>query len=253
MWLRIIDIDMDASRVHLEVVPGHDGVCFASLDAFVTRCAEEGVKDVRLYHSRRTSKANKKRLSDFASMKRLATPASTPSRTTDSIRGCFRFRADFPRRRPGGISGRPPARYRLCVEGLERAMEMLHTMTALVSASEDLDPRSTLLLRLCVYELGQNTVEHGTFTGTSPSIRLGLRFCDDMVSVEYADNADVFLPDSPENVDLVEERINSRAKRGLGLYMLNKICMDFKYERIDDWNTTSFKLDMIRECETVKE
>ena len=141
-------------------------------------------------------------------------------------------------------------RYQIGTDKLDRAVERLHTMTALVCAAENLDPRSTLLLRLCVYELASNSVEHGTFSNDSPIISLGLTFTEDRVSVRYRDNADVFLTTSESEVDLVAERINSSSKRGLGLYMLNKICGDFDYERTGDWNVTSFSLEMSRDHET---
>jgi len=232
------------------VAPDQSQECFARLDEFVSVCAHEGIKNVRLYHKRGTSKAGKSRLADFAEMKRLDPPTTSPPRSKGKNDDCSRFRSDTLRRRQGCESDWPPARYRFCVEHMERAVDRLHIMTALVSASEDLDSRSTLLLRLCVYELAQNTVEHGTFTAAPPMIRLELTFSGERMTVKYGDNADVFLTTSPVFVDLVEERINTNTKRGLGLYMLNKICKDFDYERSNDWNTTSFSLELNRERET---
>jgi hypothetical protein len=69
--------------------------------------------------------------------------------------------------------------------------------------------------------------------------------------VDYRDNADAFLTTATKDANLVETRIRSGGKRGLGLYMLNKICIDFDYDRADDWNVTSFTLTMNRERETV--
>jgi anti-sigma regulatory factor (Ser/Thr protein kinase) len=250
MWLRIVDIDLDARCVHLEVAPDRSDECFARLDLFVSRCADEGVYSVRLYYRRGTSKRNIARLKDFAEMKRFAAPVPSPI-DSEGVGGRYnRFRSELPRKRRDSGSGHPRLRYQIGVDKLEGAVERLHTMTALVCASENLDPRSTLLLRLCVYELASNSVEHGTFTTDPPIISLGLTFSENRVAVRYRDNADVFLTTSESEVDLVEERINTNSKRGLGLYMLNKICGDFEYERTGDWNITSFSLDMSRDHET---
>lgn len=250
MWLRIVDIDLDAACVHLEVAPDRSEECFARLDSFVSRCADESIYDVRLYHRRGTSRRNISRLEDFAEMKRFQPPAPSPTRSDGGGEQYSRFRSELPRRRSGSKTDRPGVRYQIGVDELERAVERLHTMTALVCASENLDPRSTLLLRLCVYELASNSVEHGTFTTDSPNIRLVLTFSESRVSVSYKDNADVFLTNSASEIDVVAERISTNSKRGLGLYMLNKICVDFEYERTGDWNITSFSLDVSRDCET---
>ncbi len=250
MWLRIVDIDLDAACVHLEVAPDHSEECFVRLDAFVSRCADDGIDDVRLYHHRGTSKRNVSRLADFAAMKRFAPPAPCPPSSIRYGDSGDRFRSESPRRRSGSKADRRGMRYHIDVDDMGRAVERLHIMTALVCASEDLDPRSTLLLRLCVYELASNSAEHGTFSTNSPGIRLGLTFSENRVTVTYRDNADVFLTPSAVDVDLVAERIDTSSKRGLGLYMLNKICGDFEYKRTGDWNITSFSLDMSRDCET---
>ena len=249
MWLRIVDIDLASGRVYLEVAPDCVDACFARLDSFVSRCADEGVYDVHLYYRDGTSKRNIARLEDFAEMKRFQPPAPSPP-NSEGVGGQYnRFRSEFPRRRSASKTSRPGLRYQIGVDMLAGAVERLHTMTALVCASENLDPRSTLLLRLCVYELASNSVEHGTFSTEMPIISLGLTFSDDRVSVRYRDNADVFLTTTESDIDLVAERIRSRSKRGLGLYMLNRICGDFEYERTGDWNVTSFSLEISREHE----
>jgi len=250
MWLRIIDIDLDVPCVQLEVEPDRSEECFARLESFVSRCVDEGIYDVRLYHRRGTSKRNMARLEDFAEMKRFCPPVPSPSRSDGGRRPNNGFRSELPPGLPGVNTDRPAVRYEIGVDEREGAVERLHTMTALVCASESLDARSTLLLRLCIYELATNSIEHGTFTTESPSICLGLTFSENRVAVSYKDNADVFLTSSASEIDLLSERIKTNSKRGLGLYMLNKICVDFEYERSGEWNNTSFSLDMSRECET---
>jgi anti-sigma regulatory factor (Ser/Thr protein kinase) len=251
MWLRIIDIDLDASRVDLEVAPDRSEDCFTRLDAFVSRCATEGISDVRLFYRRGTSKRNVSRLKDFAAMKRFGPPNPSLSRRDggDGDYGCFH--SERPREKRRTQAPRQPARYTIGVNDIKRGVERLHTMIALLCASENLDPRSTLQLRLCVYELVTNSIEHGRFTAKTPAICLEILFGDDRVSVNYKDNADAFMTIAAVNVDLVEARIRQRSNRGLGLYMLNKICSDFEYDRSGEWNVTSFSLTMKRERETV--
>ena len=129
-------------------------------------------------------------------------------------------------------------------------MNRLHTTTALICAAEELDARTTLQLRLCIYELAANTVEHGTFTGAKPAIYLELNFTSDVVRIDYRDNADIFLMSGTVAIDLVEEKINTKSKRGLGLYILNKIGSDFEYERSEKWNITTCRPDTKYERET---
>ena len=249
MWLRIVDIDLDATCVHLEVALGCSTDCLVRLESFLSRCADEGIYDIRLYHRRGMSKRDIARLEHFAELKRLQPPRLSPSHSAGR-RQNSRFRSELPPRTPARATDRQDVKYEIDVDGLGGAVETLHTMTALVCAGENLDARSTLLLRLCVYELASNSVEHGTFSTDTPNISLGLAFSRNIVTVTYQDNADVFLTTSASEIDLLSERIKTNSKRGLGLYMLNKICVDFGYERIGKRNKTSFSLDMSRERQT---
>jgi anti-sigma regulatory factor (Ser/Thr protein kinase) len=249
MWLRIIDIDPDASRVHLELAPDQSEECFSRLDSFISRCAEEGIVDIRLHYRRGTSKRNVMRLKDFAAMKRFQAPVPAPHRSG----GRPPRPSPFALEHTSTVSstGDPAVRYEIESAGTENAVELLHTTTALVCASENLDPRSTLLLRLFVYELTSNSVEHGMFATDAPAVRLCLEFSRDRVEVIYRDNAGEFLTTGAADGDLVGEQIRSNRKRGLGLYMLNKVCADLDYNRTDDWNVTSFSLGLNRGSETI--
>jgi anti-sigma regulatory factor (Ser/Thr protein kinase) len=248
MWLRIVDIDFDTSRVHLEVAPEESEEFFTRLDAFVSRCAAEDLDDVRLHHRRGTSKRNVTRLEDFCAMKNLRPPTAQLPRISDAG-ACVRFRSEPKRSRKVSNKQGHRIRYRVGIDRIDRAVERLNKAIALIADSEDLNPRSKLLLRLCVYELATNTIEHGTFSNAPPEICLELTFAECEVSVIYRDNADVFLTDSPASINMVEEQISTSSKRGLGLYMLNKLCPDFEYERVNDWNTSSFSLETKKERE----
>lgn len=254
MWLRIVDIDLDAACVHLEVAPDESDDCFSRLDAFVNKCASDGINDVRLYFRRGTSKRNLLLLKDFASMKRLRAPATfrdDPAAAGKNGRSVGRFQSEPAYGKARVTPALAPVKYRIAVDALDTAVDRLHATTSLICAAENLDARSTLQLRLCVYELATNTVEHGTFTAGNSAICLGLKFTGKGVHVDYRDNADAFLTSEPVNIDLIQEKINTSSKRGLGLYMLNKICTAFEHERSNEWNITTFRLEFNTEQETV--
>ena len=187
-------------------------------------------------------------------MKRLRAPTpfrADPAAPRTNGQHATRFLSEPAARMPLAQSVRTPVKYRIAVDNLDTAMDRLHTTTALICAAEELDARTTLQLRLCIYELAANTVEHGTFTAAKPAIYLELNFTSEVVRIDYRDNADVFLTSGTVDIDLVEEKINTNSKRGLGLYMLNKISSEFEYERSEKWNITTFRLDIKCERETV--
>jgi hypothetical protein len=171
MCLRIVDINFESSRVDLEVAPDKSDGCFVQLDAFVSRCHLEGLDDVRLQYRRGTSKRDITRLVDFASMKQLAPPVPLAKKNdgNDDKLACFSSKWSY-----GRNTERYRAEYRIKFESCGRTVERLNTAIALIGFSEDLDPRSILQLRLCVYELTTNTVEHGTFSTDTPTICLGV-------------------------------------------------------------------------------
>jgi anti-sigma regulatory factor (Ser/Thr protein kinase) len=240
-------LDFDAGRIHVEVAPDELEDCFTRLDSFVSRCAAEGLPDVRLFHPKGTKKRNILRLKELAGLKQLAPPTGRSPAAAGRGGDCGRFRSEL----PGGGSGAKETdawiRYQVGVGDIENAVGRLSSAIALIGDSEELDARSTLQLRLFVYELAMNSVEHGTFETDSPTICLGLSFSRDRASVTYRDNAAAFFTTSQTDVNLVEEKINTNSKRGLGLYMLNKMCDGFRYERTGDWNISSFSLEINRE------
>jgi len=248
MWLRVADIDFDARCVHVEVSPDDTDDCFVRLDAFVTRCAREGFPDAQLHYRKGTSRRNVSRLRDFAAMKRLAPPSG---------------RSPVP---GGGVAHPFPClpsqladatgdghRYQLRIRGTEHAVDYADSAVALIGTSLDLDARSMLQLRLCVYELAANTVEHGRFTHAAKEICLQLEFSGDRVYVSYCDNAESFPTTSRQQGGLVETLINTSRKRGIGLFMLNRLSSDFEYRRDGDWNVSTFSLDVNQEHASIHE
>jgi len=244
MCLRIVDINFEASRVYLEVAPDKSDGCFVQLDAFASRCHLEGLDDVRLLYRRGTSKRDIIRLVDFASMKQLVPPVPLAKKNdgNNNELSCFSSKWSHSRN-----AKHYRVEYQIKFEGCDRTVERLNTAIALIGISEHLDPRSTLQLRLCVYELTTNTVDHGTFPTGAPTICLVVLVENERVSVTYRDNAVVFLTMGHIDVNPIQEQINSHSKRGLGLYMLNKLCPDFDYEWTGEWNVSTFSFKISRE------
>jgi anti-sigma regulatory factor (Ser/Thr protein kinase) len=241
-------MDLHASRVHVEVVPDDSDDLFARLDAFVASCNAESVVDVRLHYRKGVSRHDRKRFQNYTSMKRLPSPTvwTGKVRASGDRRGYPRFHCEsIPARRRSSRRDSDIG-YRLRVDGGLETVEHLHKAVRLIGSSLDLDARSALQLRLCVYELATNTAEHATFNTASPEICVDLVFTARHVAVVYRDNSAAFLTAGPVTDGVVEERIHTNSKRGLGLYLLNKLCTEFRYQREDDWNVTSFSLEIDR-------
>jgi anti-sigma B factor antagonist len=62
------------------------------------------------------------------------------------------------------------------------------------------------------------------------------------VEVMFRDNATSFSPTDRAEVS-IEEHINAGRKRGLGLSLVGKLSTNLRFERMLNWNCTTFKLD----------
>ncbi len=131
--------------------------------------------------------------------------------------------------------------YRLRCDDLSNVLSHLVTTVLLIGSSLTLDDESVSYLRLCVYELGVNTVEHGAFRTKRPEIGMTLAVKNDCIDVTYSDNAEEFSTASTNTVDIAD-RIRRRNKRGLGLYLLQRIATGLEYERESGWNHTRFTI-----------
>jgi anti-sigma regulatory factor (Ser/Thr protein kinase) len=139
----------------------------------------------------------------------------------------------------------PTVKYHITLNDITTAVNDVSRSITLISRSVELRPRNQLQLRLSLYELAANTVDHGTFEARRPTIRIALYLTDAYATVEYQDNANAFVPGGASEGNLVEKHIDSQSKRGLGLYMLNKICDDISYERAGGWNTTRIRFSWL--------
>lgn len=242
MRIRIINIDFAKSAVAIEVTPKHTEASRVHLRTFVSKCRALGIKNIVLYYGPDTPKWAASLLKQFCSSENLPAPGPAPPG----------FNADQSYQSgllAGAHLSTPKSRlseYEVSFRNLDTVINDLTTTVMLISDVADLDPRSQFKLRLSLYELVVNTVEHGTFCADTPEIAIRLTFAEERVSVSYADNATVFMADGVSAVDMVEEQIRSNSKRGLGLYLLNNVCEQWKYIRSENWNLTTFILEISR-------
>lgn len=238
-------MDIAGASITLEVTSDRVGRAFEHLRALVSRCRTLGFGDVRFIYGLETTAAYLRRLESFCAEEQLP-----PPELVDVEAPVMSALPPEPRLR---TTGSPDVEYRMSFGDVENAVGALNKAVMLVGEAADLDARSQFMLRLCIYELIVNTVEHGTFDVERPEISVAMAFKAGEVVVSYADNAMVFLADNTSEVDMVEEHIKSSSKRGLGLYLLNNICDDWKCERLNDWNVTTFSLEINRHGAPVAE
>lgn len=138
-----------------------------------------------------------------------------------------------------GTDSGGPVEYEFSCRDLTAVFDCLTTAVLIVGYSVPLDEDSLSRLRLCLYELAANTVEHAIFDGAEPEIRVSLVVGDECIIAKYSDNALAFSTLCGRRID-VGERITRGARRGLGLFLLNNITEGLSYARDDTWNHTRF-------------
>lgn len=127
--------------------------------------------------------------------------------------------------------------YEFVCGDMSRVLDDLAAAVLLAGHAAPLDEDSLSRLRLCLYELGANTVEHGNFDGATPEIRVSIVMGEDCIIAKFSDNAAGFSTLRRHNID-VAEKISRRSKRGLGLFLLNQMTDGLSYERDSSWNRT---------------
>jgi anti-sigma B factor antagonist len=125
---------------------------------------------------------------------------------------------------------------------LDTVVDDLTSAVLIVGIAVSLDQRALSHLRLCLYELAANTVEHAEFQGAQPEIRVGIAADKNRIEVDYSDNAAEFSTIREERID-IGERIRGKHKRGLGLYLLGRMTTGLKYERDAGRNRTTFAIN----------
>jgi anti-sigma B factor antagonist len=128
---------------------------------------------------------------------------------------------------------------RLC--DMEQATEHIGQIIPLLGTSLGLDDDTLSLLRLCLYELAVNTVEHAHFADGPGEIQAKIITRPNKIDLTYCDNSAEFSTSDHDHVDITKKMKNGD-KRGLGLFMLHQISSNLRYRRRNEWNETTFQL-----------
>lgn len=138
------------------------------------------------------------------------------------------------------------AEHRIRLRDMNAAPDRVGQLVLLIGTSLAMDDDALSMLRLLLYELVVNTVEHARFTVKDREIGITLVTHPDRVDVMYRDNANEFSTIANKKID-INGKMKAGHKRGLGLFMLHRISDRVKYRRDLDWNETTFSISRSRE------
>lgn len=132
--------------------------------------------------------------------------------------------------------------YSLRIDDIGSALDRTTTAAILIGCAADLDQTTSAHLRLAMYELAINSVEHGEYSNGAPEIRIAVRVSRARTWLYYMDNGALFVTGKHMHMDITD-KIAHRDKRGLGLYILNKLAHSIEYKRLQDWNVTTLNFE----------
>jgi len=140
--------------------------------------------------------------------------------------------------------------YNLRIRDMATAFDRATTAAILIGCAADIDPSTRGHLRLAMYELAVNSVEHGEFDEAAPELRIAVRVTAQNVWLHYMDNGALFVTGKHVHMD-VAAKIAQNDKRGLGLYILNKLADAIDYKRMQEWNVTTLNF-LMKETPTTR-
>ncbi|MFH1754928.1 MAG: anti-sigma factor antagonist, partial [Candidatus Latescibacterota bacterium] len=142
---------------------------------------------------------------------------------------------------PSHGADEPIVEYSFSTSNLDNAVDESRAITTLISDAFNLEDRIYYRLKLCIYELAVNSVEHGIFKSIPPLISCAVSRHDDQLRVCYKDNAEGYPENAFQDVH-IEDKIKSKSKRGLGLFIMNRLAEDLRFERVGKENKTTFTI-----------
>ncbi|MDH3198484.1 MAG: anti-sigma factor antagonist [Candidatus Krumholzibacteria bacterium] len=239
-WIRIDRVDFTRGAVSLSVDSrGHDAA-LEHLDELLEQCRSRGLTRIAVAFAER--ERSERALLDYL----LARHGAVVERRR-------------PARRPRGadawsstarVSGEAATvEYSLRLDNLATALDRTTTAAILIGCASDLDQTTRSHLRLAMYELAVNSVEHGEFQNDAPEIRIAVRVSRARAWLYYMDNGALFVTGKHMHMDIAD-KIAQRDKRGLGLYILNKLANTIEYKRLQDWNVTTLVFEAKEERTT---
>jgi anti-sigma B factor antagonist len=133
--------------------------------------------------------------------------------------------------------------YNFNTSNLSVAAEEIQAVISIISEALDLDDKTYYRLKLCIYELTANSIEHGIFETKLPKISLAVRTSNKSLFVCYKDNAGEFALDAFRNIN-IKEKIKAKNTRGYGLFIMNCLTRDLQVSRVKNVNQTTFTIKM---------
>jgi anti-anti-sigma factor len=240
MYLIVRSIDFAKHAISLEVDRSITMSRFDHLQHYLDYCAALGYTNIDIFYPTHMPVMAFVMLQQLQK-EQIEGSAHAPSEGSDDPADKSSASCHFEVLRSMG-DAEEPVGYRLRFIASTNTLERLTTAVLLLGASIPLDDKSLSHLRLCVYELAANTLEHGEFPGGTPEIAVSFWFSDSHVIVDYRDNAEPFSTACEKTID-VGEKIKNRSKRGLGLFLLHRITEDLEYQRVGAENSTRFKVE----------
>ncbi len=228
MRLDVLTIDFHSQRLAIAVDGSVSAEHHERLRRYVSFCEELGFVELTLVHLPDLSSTPRRLLDGIERMDSMTVVLLSSSE--------FCTRPQPPstcvqQRGPATIeNARGELEYHARFTDLRTALDQVTKVILLMGEALVLDDQTLSLLRLCLYELTVNTVEHATFLESDPLIEITLVITDTTIAVTYIDNAAHFHAAGREHVD-IEQKIREGSKRGFGLYILNKITVDLKCDR----------------------
>ncbi|UCG50486.1 MAG: STAS domain-containing protein [Candidatus Latescibacterota bacterium] len=223
-----IEVDQSTSLSH------HDHIAW-----FIGFCTDLGFSDVKICYPKNLPLMSFVMLQEMQKKRDSCGPVTLSPRervNAPSSRDACQFHCTVPR-----TGEWTDVEYQFRCSDFPDVLEHLTLVSLLIGYSVPFDEESLSYLRLCTYELGANTVEHGTFQHDNPEATVKIVIRGDHFDVTYSDNAEQFATTHIREVDIAKN-IRTGSKRGLGLYLLQKITQDLTYTRDAIWNRTNFKI-----------
>ncbi len=121
-------------------------------------------------------------------------------------------------------------------DNVDRASRCSHILAVALGHTRDF----SFEVRLSVYELLMNVVEHGFEPGSHDWIQVDLEREEDMLLISIIDQGVAFDPSGDSEFDLLAY-IEARKTRGLGLIMTRRIAEQITHRRESGYNKTLIK------------
>jgi anti-sigma B factor antagonist len=235
-FVRSIDFAQRAVSVEVDRSIGVSGL--GHFEGLLGCCSDLGFSTVELRHPARLSPALAELIGTFGETESYPKIELLREEEAGAPAAVEPARAG---RGVGRRDGTDKVSYRFVFTNLSTVLDDLTAAALIGGIVMSLDQKTLSHLRLCLYELAANTVEHARFEGASPEIRVEMTSQRHRIDVDYRDNAGEFSTIHEGRLD-IGERIRAKNKRGLGLYLLGRMTAGLKYERESGWNRTRFSI-----------